>query len=472
MRKEFKDDSVLLVETPEHDTLRVVTGLDIDGNLKTTAPKQKNEKDFMKIDKHGNVLDNFFTNFMRQVKDPSRFNFFDAPAIGIERSSAFVQQMLDNREDPPCFAFLESAKIIPLDYVDKTKIIALPERMADVEQIKQTEMNQKNEYKPLDAERIDWAQFEKLGIKRDTLEKSGALEQMLNYRKSPNLMDITAQLGDTTIRTQARLSLRENEQGAIVPVLHAIRKEPQLDRPFYGHTFTNEDKASLRETGNLGRIVELTNRTTGEVIPSLVSIDKQTNELVTQRADKVKIPNEIKGVTLDDKQKQQLSEGKAVYIEGMTAKSGKTFDAFVQYNADKRGIEFRFDETKQQQSHTQTTKQGEEVRIPNKLGGVELTDKQQDKLREGGTIYVQGLKDKQGQEYNAYVKINPEEGKLDFYKWNPDKAKSKEITPDNKSTTQVAVNSEGKTNEATKHQNEPLKQEQQQPRQRSRGMKM
>jgi hypothetical protein len=75
------------------------------------------------------------------------------------------------------------------------------------------------------------------------------------------------------------------------------------------------------------------------------------------------------------------------------------------------------------------------------------------------------MKDKEGQEFNAYVKINDEKSKLDFYKWNPDKAQIKgaEVTPDQNSKTQVAVNSEGKTNEATKHVKEPLAKEQVNP---------
>ena len=32
----------------------------------------------------------------------------------------------------------------------------------------------------------------------------------------------------------------------------------QFEREFFGHTFTDEDKKALRETGNLGRTVELT----------------------------------------------------------------------------------------------------------------------------------------------------------------------------------------------------------------------
>ena len=62
-------------------------------------------------------------------------------------------------------------------------------------------------------------------------------------------------------------------------------------------------------------------------------------------------------------------------------------------------------------------------------------------------------------------KVNAEKGKLDFFKWNPDRAKKQgaEVKPANESKTQVAVNSQGKTNEATKHSNKPLKQGQQKP---------
>ena len=54
---------------------------------------------------------------------------------------------------------------------------------------------------------------------------------------------------------------------------------------------------------------------------------------------------------------------------------------------------------------------------------------------------------------------------MDFFKWNPDRAKRQgaEVKPVSESRTQVAVNSEGKTVEAVKNVKEPLKQGQQQP---------
>ena len=286
---------------------------------------------------------------------------------------------------------------------------------------------------------------------------------MLRGYKSPSTFPIEANFGSMVMKTDARLSFRPDSEGNVVLAIHGIRKEPELDRPFFGHQFTDEDKKNLRETGNMGRIVDVKNYRTGELVPSFISIDKQTNELVSMKASSLKLPDEIKGVKLDEKQKAALMEGKAVFLENMISAKNKPFSAFVQVNAEKRSLEFIFPEKEQkqtqQQGQQQRNDQPEGVRIPKSLAGVELSDKQQADLRADKTIYVKGLKDKEGQEYNAYVKVNHEKGKLDFYKFNPDKAKekAKEITPANEHKTQVAVNSEGKTNEATKHTKEPLK---------------
>lgn len=205
-------------------------------------------------------------------------------------------------------------------------------------------------------------------------------------------------------------------------------------------------------------------------VKAFVSIDKLTNELVAVRADRIKIPNEIKDVTLNEQQKKDLSEGKSVYLEGMTGKNGKEFNATLQINADRRSLEFKFDNAtklsqEQNRNRQQDQSDSSKFRIPTKLLGAELSKEQQQNLQESKTIYVTGMKDKAGESFNAYIKVNAEKGKLDFYKWNPDKAKKQgaEVTPDNNSKAQVAVNSEGKSNEATKDVKEPLKQGQAQP---------
>ena len=230
-----------------------------------------------------------------------------------------------------------------------------------------------------------------------------------------------------------------------------------------GHKFSNEEKETLLATGNLGKTIEVTPKS-GEPFSAYVSIDPQTNEVIALRADRVSIPKEIKGVTLSDQQYKDLIEGKAVKVEGMTSKSGKSFDATLQVNAEKKGIEFIFGDKKSlQERKAQHQEQGQKQGgIPRKLCGLTLSDKQRESLNAGSTLYLKNMVDKEGKSFNAYVRMDMEENRPRFYKWNPDKKQDKSkveaVAEENK--TQVAVNNHGKTNEATKHVNERLKRSQ------------
>lgn len=442
---------ILLVFDKEKKTINAVKGIDENGELQTVPPKQEHNNDFLKVDKQGNALENFLKNFFNQLKDPTRFSFFKVAPEDTERTVKIIQENIKN-PTPAADEMLDKIRIEPKDVkVENPKESTAQEQKPDT-----------NKYF-IDPNKINWDDLKNLGITKEQLEKSKALEPMLRGYKSPSTFPIEANFGSMVMKTDARLSFRPDSEGNVVLAIHGIRKEPELDRPFFGHQFTNEDKKNLRETGNMGRIVDVKNYRTGELVPSFISIDKQTNELVSMKASSLKLPDEIKGVKLDEKQKTALMEGKAIFLENMISAKNKPFSAFVQVNAEKRSLEFTFPEKEQkqvqQQGQQQKNNPSEGGRIPKTLAGVELTDKQQADLRADKTIYVKGLKDKEGQEYNAYVKVNHEKGKLDFYKFNPDKAKekAKEITPANEHKTQVAVNSEGKTNEATKHTKEPLK---------------
>jgi hypothetical protein len=70
--------------------------------------------------------------------------------------------------------------------------------------------------------------------------------------------------------------------------------------------------------------------------------------------------------------------------------------------------------------------------------------------------------DKKGKEYNGYITFNKETNKTDFSFQNPNKIKE-EAKPTEAHKTQTAVNSEGKTNDATKNIKEPLKSGQKSP---------
>ena len=446
MESNSNDNYVLVLEDrtavkneQESGKLSVVSGVDDKGNLKTTEAIAANQAAFLKFNNKDGLLKNFMTNFLKQFNNPTHFGLYKVLADNVEQGVDNLRTILQSREKSESKQQLAEIGISFEDY--------LP--------------HQKNAT-AIDESKIDWKQLENLGLTHERLEQSGELEKMLNWQKS-NLLTIAVPIGDTTIYTEARLAFRTDDNGNIGLAIHPLRKEPQLDFPYMGYKFSPEEKEQLLATGNLGKTIEVTPKN-GEPFSAYVSIDPQTNEIIALRADRVNIPKEIKGVTLSDVQYKDLVEGKAVKVEGMTAKSGKTFNATLQVNAERKGIEFIFDNNrgfKEQQQQTQ--QQG----VPHKLCGLELSEKQREALDSGRTLYLKNMVDKQGQPFNAYVRMDKDQNCPRFYKWNPDKkqetGKGKVVAVAEEHKTQVAVNNHGKTNEATKNVKEPLKTGQTQP---------
>ena len=252
---------------------------------------------------------------------------------------------------------------------------------------------------------INWEELKKYGLSREYLQERGLLDQMLRGYKTNQVVPISMNFGSAVLRTDARLSLQQSVGGPIVLGIHGIRQKPELDRPYFGHIFSEEDKKNLLETGNMGRVVELKGRG-GEYIPSFVSIDKLTNEVVAMRAENVFIPKEIKGVKLTEQEQNDLREGKKVFIEGMISNNGKEFDAHIQINAERRGIEYIFDNDKLFNRQS--------------LGGVELTKQQVEDLNAGKAIFVEGMERKDGERFSSYVKLDEVTGRPAYTRYNPD----------------------------------------------------
>ena len=441
------DDYVLVLEDrtevkneAEVGKLSVVSNIDEKGKLKTAPAEEPNQGNFLKFNSRDGLLKNFMENFLKQFNDPKRFGLYKVLADNVEQGVANLKTMLQNKQNPDN---QQKIKDIQLDFEDY-----LPQ--------------QKNAT-AINPERVDWKMLETLGLSKEKLEQNGELDKMLNWQKT-NLLPIAIPVGETTIHTEARLAFRTDEEGKISLAVHSLRKEPQLDFPYMGHKFSNEEKETLLATGNLGKTIEVTPKN-GEPFSAYVSIDPQTNEVIALRADRVSIPKEIKGVTLSDQQYKDLIEGKAVKVEGMTSKNGKSFDATLQVNAEKKGIEFIFGDKKSLQERKAQHQEQKQGGIPRKLCGLTLSDKQRESLNAGSTLYLKNMVDKEGKSFNAYVRMDKEENRPRFYKWNPDKkqdnGKVEAIEEGNK--TQVAVNNYGKTNEATKDLKEPLKSQQTQP---------
>ncbi|KPE52594.1 DUF3945 domain-containing protein [Chryseobacterium indologenes] len=450
---------ILLVLDKQKNKIQAVTGIDEDGKLKTADPTKENQSQFMRVDKHGDLFSNFFSNFWRQLKDPTQFSFFKVPADEAIDKAKQMQKQVDN-PTPEGKKEMKKNEVKP-----EPKNEHQQENKNDMATTQTTPETSEYRFKP---EQIDWETMNNLGLGKERLEKMNLLDPLLRGYKTNDLVPVSINLGGAIVRTDARLSLQTTPDGTVVAAIHGIRKEPNLNFEFFGHKFTDEDKKNLLETGNMGRVVELKNTKTDEMMPSIISVDRLTNELIALRTDFIKIPDEIKGVKLNDEQKQTLMEGKPLYLEGMISKKGDEFSATVQFNADKRYVEFLFDRSNNnqqaqntQQKNEQGNQQSQLQEAPKTFRGKELTDEQYKDFKAGQTIYIDGLKDKKGQPYQGYITFNAETGKTNFQFPSQVKAQAK---PTEAHKTQAAVNSEGKTNEATKNINEPLKSGQQSPK--------
>ena len=455
---------ILLVLDSDKKKIQAVSGIDNDGNLETVDPTKKNNNKFMRVDKHGDLFSNFFSNFFSQLKDPTKFKFFKVPApIAIDVAKEMQKQALKSTPEGEKLMKEHEVKIEPQK--EQKEKEQKKENQNDMGTTKKAPEASEYRYKP---EQIDWQTMNNLGLSKERLEKLNLLDPLLRGYKTNELVPVSLNLGSAVTRMDARLSLQPGENNMVVVAIHGIRKEPNLNFEFFGHKFTDEDKKNLLGTGNMGRVVDLKNTKTGELMPSIISVDRLTNELIALRTDFIKIPDDIKGVKLSDAQKQTLMEGKPLHLEGMISKKGDAFSANVQFNADKRYVEFLFDRSKSNQqsqgnNQVQTNQQNPSQEVPKVFRGKELDDEQYNKFKAGQTVYVDCLIDKKGQKYQGYITFNKETNKTDFSFQNPSKLKE-QAQPAEANKTQTAVNSEGKTNEATKNVKEPLKSGQQAPK--------
>ena len=361
---------------------------------------------------------------------------------------------------------------------------------------------------------VDWKELERFGVKKENLSEKD-MKALMNYGKT-NLVTVNPTFGGDSYELQARLSFQKTEDGKMKLAPHFVRHEPRLDVPYNGYTFTDEDKQALKQTGNLGRLVDVADTKTGEMRPSYISIDRLTNEIVDIPASKVRIPDRI-GLTELLKPEQDILRAGLALPKEVTLKNGRKFEAVLQVSAEKRDVEFvpehlwqgqsqrrgngqekkqKSQETPdtpgQQQKEAGSQENGQRrnrswtnedgsIRPIGKWKDDKFTEQQKADYVAGKVVVLANAKDDQGQPCTKYLKFDREKGRPLTYSANPDLAQT--VAPSNESRTQLAVNNEGKTNEATKHLKEPLtqgqtapkddaqKQQQEKPK-KSKGMKV
>lgn len=462
-------EEVLIARNNETGQVGAVTGLNEDGTPKMADVKSAKLSDLIKFQKGQNPLEAFMSNFLRQCKNPSTFGFFRVPA---DRYDSVGTVIADLAKDPE-----KNAEMLKDQKVDQSKFAS--EQKTDVKQETPAEA-QNQKYSVIDESKIDWQMLkEKWGIDREALEKSGDLKEMLYNRKS-QLVTVTPTFGGEKFCIDARLSFRTDEQGNVKVVPHFIHKEPRLDQPLNGYEFSKEDKATLRATGNLGKVVELADPKTGEKVPSFVSIDRHTNELVSVPVKDVFIKDTIGQTKLSMAEIMQLRQGKALPPKQITSANGKSYTVVLQVSADRKGVEFvpgggrKHDYPITERTYATYAKNGEEqkegqtqsswltkdgkIKPITKWAGVPMTPEQQKAYTEGKVVEMTNMVDKKGQPCTVYLQFNPEKQRPTTSLNDP------RVKVAEESKVQKSVNNDGLTNEATKNIGEPLQKGQTQPK--------
>lgn len=566
-QKKKKEEDVLVVRDEKTGEISVVAGLDGKGYPKRIPPKAEHSQEFLRFDRHGDAIDNFFRNFYRQCKEPTRFGFYRVAADMVEALLPVIKDLL---RDPAANAELlaphkvdtsayqqaeeqqttEEAKKENAETETEEQQAAeeVKKENAETEAVEQQaaeeakrenteednveqqtnekieEMKQENlEQQPQAAETqavqgqepaqdgqpqaktqrpnliadgdVDWKELERFGVKRENLSEKD-MKALMNYGKT-NLVTVNPTFSGDSYELQARLSFQKTEDGALKLTPHFVRHEPRLDIPHNGYTFTDEDKKKLKQTGNLGRLVDVADTKTGEMRPSYISIDRLTNEIVDIPASKIRIPDRI-GLTELLKPEQDILRAGLALPKEVTLKNGRKFEAVLQVSAEKRDVEFVPEYLWQGQSQRRGNGQEKKQQSPeapdapgqqqkeagsqengqrrnrswtNEDGSIRpigkwkddiFTEQQKADYVAGKVVVLANAKDDQGQPCTKYLKFNREKGRPLTYSENPDLAQN--VAPSNESRTQLAVNNEGKTNEATRHVKEPLQQGQTAPK--------
>ena len=410
--------------------VQVVSEIDKDGKVKTVPADEKNENSFLKFDKNSSILENFIKNFWSQFKEPTHFRLLRMTFHDYKVNKQAIKDLAEGKKTDAVKEFLKRYEIRPREnkkeqsvnqkektaMADKETQPQEPLQQSEVQQAAQQQQQPQAQQAAQESQgpryrynenMVNWEELEKVGISKASLEQQGLLDSMLKGYKTNKLVPLTIHLsGLLTAKLDARLSLIPQQDGQVGLAIHGIRKEPQLERPYFGFNFNEEDKKNLRETGNMGRVAEL-NLRGSEYTPCLISIDKSTNELVAVRQEHVYIPQEVSGVKLTAEEIRLLKEGQPVKVEGMTSKAGKEFDATLQYSAERRGLEFIFPKN--------------QIFNERSIGGVPLSPTQIKMLSEGHTILVEDMKFRNRNDtFSSFVTIDKVTGRPNYTRHNPE----------------------------------------------------
>ena len=171
MAKKKDEKDVLVVRDEKTGEISVVAGLNADDTPKRTPAKAENAQSFLQFDRHGDVLDNFFKNFFRQCKEPSRFGFYRIAADQVDSMLGVMKDLLQHPYQNK--QILAPHKIDTFPYQQQVQEEMAAQKTEKQEPQKQENMEQQKEqqespqqtqgrqgYQPINESKINWQELE------------------------------------------------------------------------------------------------------------------------------------------------------------------------------------------------------------------------------------------------------------------------------------------------------------------------
>ncbi len=399
--------STLLVLRHSNNSIGVVQSVNADGEVMAITPENKGAAEVMRIDASEHSFAEFYTDFYHRLKDPDDYSFFKVwefeayeAAVGLQSylAGSSAAEKADLKEFEVSIDAVESLRNNKT--LQNDRIVG--ENVSD----KRSSFVKPNVNYRFQVEDVNWDVMAEMGLNIVMLKELGALEPLLRGYKTPMLIPVRNGDGEEGECVDARLQLRLDDNGEVVLQVHRLQKKVDFRKKFMGHKFSKKDKRNLLNSGNMGRVVDLVNPVTGEMVPSLVSLDKLTNELFSLRMEFVRIPEMICGVDVSAEQQEILRSGQPLFVENMVSRNNRLFHATLQFNAEKQLLEFFF--------NRKFKEDGFGWCVPATFRGVTLRRWQIEKLKAGETAYMRGLTSKKGKTYQGYIRFDKESGRIVF----------------------------------------------------------
>ena len=254
-----------------------------------------------------------------------------------------------------------------------------------------------------DQKKIDWSEFESLGLSKERFINSKDLEMMLKGELTSKLYILTIENEEgSAYQASAKLSFKRKNDNTVGLKLHLVQSlDKTFEKPYFGYHFSKEEQSVLKQSVNLGKVVDLRHPYNGSVYSCFVSLDSETGRLYAMDKKALRMPDKVNGIKLSDEQKSLLKEGKFVPFDAQANKANATVPGFLQINAIKRSFEFISE-------YDVRIIQTKDPQIPRYINGQEIELYYREKLSEGQTVCFKH----QGQ--SIYMRMNFAKGYAEY----------------------------------------------------------